>query len=108
MNELQDVSIAACFLNLLLRNLGFGFGGAKQDVETNRASVEGRFLRHQGDVLAVILNVQLVDLFAVDVDVTSERVVESFDQLDAIWPIVNIAPPLQRMSAWGNLHSTLA
>lgn len=44
LDELEDVGIAARILNILLSNLRFGFSGAKQDVETDSASVEGRFL----------------------------------------------------------------
>ena len=61
LDELEDFRIATCLLNLLLCNLLDGLDGAEKDVELDSASVEGGLLRDEGDLLAVLINVELSD-----------------------------------------------
>lgn len=59
-------------------------------------------------MLSVILDVELIGLLAINVDVTSEGVVEPFDQLDTKRAFISSASITATVRYVGYSHSTLA
>jgi hypothetical protein len=49
-----------------LRNLGLWLDSSEEDVESDGSSVQRRLLRHESNVLAIILDVEFGDLLVIE------------------------------------------
>ena len=66
--EFEDVRLSACIFDLFLGDLFLRFYGTKQDVEPNSTSVKGRLLRHQCQLFTVLLDIELADTLAIELE----------------------------------------
>jgi len=68
LDEFKDVCFSACILDFFLGDHFVRFHGTKQDVEPDSSRVKGRLLRDQCQLLAVLLDIELGDTFAVELE----------------------------------------
>lgn len=70
LDKVQDIGVPAGVLDLLLRHLGCRLDRAEQDVEPYRPGVQRRLLRHERELLAVLLDVEVRDALLVELHAT--------------------------------------
>jgi hypothetical protein len=68
LDEFKNVRLTASIFDLFLGDLFFRFDGTEQDVEPNSAGIKSRLLRNQCQVLAVLLDIQLIDPFTIQLE----------------------------------------
>lgn len=66
LDEIEDVGVTAGSFDLLLSDLIFRLDRTKEDVEANGSRVEGGLLRDESNLLAVLLDIEFRDLFAIE------------------------------------------
>lgn len=66
LDEFEDVGVAACLFDLFLGDFAGWLGSTKENVEADSAGVESRFLRHESDVLSVVVYIESRDVNAVE------------------------------------------
>jgi hypothetical protein len=103
-DEIQDIGVAANSFDFLFSYFILWLDGTQENVKADGAGIESLngeckirrtlpkilftywFLGHKGKLLSVLLNVDLIDGFAIKQNLARQRIVESLDQLDTAVP----------------------
>ena len=103
LDKVKNISFLACCFNLLLSDFRCWLSCTKQNVEADGTGVKSlkfgnqwrithdrvvthRFLRHECDLLSILLDVVFVDWLVIKENLANKGVIETFDQLNAANP----------------------